>query len=115
MPISCRVVVRVLDVDGVEHTSQRVIGDVSNQGLLAFFVILLYLSFVVNGACHRDLHLYNGNCPLTQLRWVFKLQDVTFIILEGGGGYFLQELDHVVGEDWDGVPLGRHIIWCQQY
>src|SRR6266702_8354278 len=112
MPISHWAVVGVLDVDGVKHTSQGVVGNKPNRGLLTFFIFLFHLPVIVNGTCHCDLHLYNRDGTLSQLRWVFKVGDLAFIILEGGIGYLLQQFYYVVVvEDfWVLVTTGRCIV-----
>ncbi len=63
LPLSCRSVVGVLDMDGVEHTSQRVIGDVPNGSLFTFFVVLLHLPLVIDGAHHRRCYFHNRDGP----------------------------------------------------
>src|SRR6266702_4408288 len=52
----------VLDVYGVEHTPQRVIGNESHWRLIVFFVTL-YLSLVVDGACYRCGYFHNRDGP----------------------------------------------------
>src|SRR6266702_757404 len=64
MPTPSGTVRGVLDVYGVEHTPQRVIGNESHWRLIVFFVIL-YLPLVVDGACYRrgDFHNRDGPSP----------------------------------------------------
>src|SRR6266702_3546262 len=62
MPTSSGTVRGVLDVYGVEHTPQRVIGNESHWRLVVFFVIL-HLPLVVNRACYRCRDFHNRDSP----------------------------------------------------
>src|SRR6266702_534137 len=62
VPTPCGTVRGVLDVYGVKHTPQRIVGNEPNRSLVVFFVIL-DLPLVVDGASHRRRYFHNRDGP----------------------------------------------------
>src|SRR6266702_2202601 len=63
VPLSRGSVVRVLDINGVEHMPQWVVGDIPNWSFFALFIVKLRLPVIVDGACHRRCYFHNRDGP----------------------------------------------------